>query len=51
MNCADAQGSTLQSCCCLGSLGAVGRAGRGLQVKSSFSSGKGSPWEPGFASV
>lgn len=27
------------------------RAARGLQVKSSFSFGKGSPWEPAFASV
>lgn len=51
MSGADAQGSTFQSCCCLSSPGAVRRAGRGLQVKSSFSFGKGSPWEPAFASV
>lgn len=34
---ADAQGSTFWSFCCLSSPGAVRRAGRGLQVKSSFS--------------
>lgn len=42
MNGADAQGSALCSCHCLSRSGAVERAGRHLQVKSSFSFGKGS---------
>lgn len=43
MNGADAQGSALWSCHCLSHSGAVGRAGSHLQVKNSFSFGKGSP--------
>lgn len=43
MNGAGTQGSTLWSCCCLSCSGAVERAGRHLQVKSSFSFGKGRP--------